>query len=186
VETTEITELVDSARLFSGFSSAEEKLLEEVGPEVIPHLSRVTDEFYKALSVVPKAQQFLDGRTEKLKTTHTNWLEYVFRGPYDDKYAAAMYEVGHVHFQVKLPLEFMEGGMTLILGALTPVIAESCGDDMQRFTRILCAINAALGFSLIIMQKSYQLSTLEGELDNFLQVTGMSRKLFDKLSQTNL
>jgi len=48
---------------------------------------------------------------------------------------------------------------------------------------VLEAINAALGFSLMVMQESYQASTLAGELEKFLAITGMSRTLFNNLAE---
>ena len=43
-------------------------------------------------------------------------------------------------------------------------------------------MNAVLGFSLMVMQESYQSSSLAAELEKFLAITGMSRTLFDNLA----
>lgn len=44
------------------------------------------------------------------------------------------------------------------------------------------AINAVLGFSLLVMQGSFQTGKLAEELERFLSVSGMSRTLFNNLA----
>ena len=120
---------------------------------------------------------------ESLKGTHKAWIESLFTGPYDHDYTAKMFHVGDVHVKVNLPVEFMAGGITIIGNALLPVVAKICGADHERCVKANSAINAVLGFSLMIMQESYQASSLAAELEKFLSITGMSRKLFDNLAE---
>ncbi len=94
-----------------------------------------------------------------------------------------MYRVGEVHVKVKLPVEFMAGGITLIGNALLPIVARVCDGNYERCMSAHSAINAVLGFSLIVMQESYQTLSLAAELEKFLVITGMSRKLFDNLAK---
>jgi hypothetical protein len=93
-----------------------------------------------------------------------------------------MYHVGEVHVKVKLPVEFMAGGITQIQGHMVAIITEAAQGDPAKIRSWLEAVNAALGFSLIIMQESYQTSTLSAELEKFLSITGMSRTLFNNLA----
>ncbi|MEJ2694930.1 MAG: protoglobin domain-containing protein [Candidatus Thiodiazotropha sp.] len=53
---------------------------------------------------------------------------------------------------------------------------------MYQVGPLLKAINAVIGFSLLVMQQSYQLSSLSAELDRFLGITGMSMTLFENLA----
>ena len=93
-----------------------------------------------------------------------------------------MYRVGQVHVMVDLPVEFMSGGMCLINEELIGLVCKTHGDEPHRCAPLLKAINAATGFSLLIMQQSYQLSSLSAELNRFLTITGMSRTLFENLA----
>ena len=93
-----------------------------------------------------------------------------------------MYQVGKVHVKVELPVEFMSGGMSLIAEELIGLIGKTYGDDLQHCLELLKAVNAVMGFSLLIMQQSYQSSSLVAELDRFLAITGMSRTLFENLA----
>ena len=48
----------------------------------------------------------------------------------------------------------------------------------------LCTIRNR-GFSLMVMQESYQLSRLVEEQERFLEVTGISRELYQSLSSAH-
>lgn len=171
------------AKLFTGLTPEYEEILAEIGPDILPRLGPVTDSFYDTLQQIEKAQPFLDGRLEKLKQTHHRWLETLFSGTYDGEYAARMYHVGAVHVKVGLPTEFMAGGITMLGNDLLPHFAELCGTDHEKCVKAISAVNAVLGFTLMIMQESYQVSSVASELDKFLAITGMSRTLFENLAK---
>jgi truncated hemoglobin YjbI len=174
--------LTQYAKAFTGLTPEREALLMEVGPAIQPSLPAVTDEFYATLELIPKARAVIEGRVDSLKQTHLKWMEGLFTGPYDASYTAAMYHVGDVHVKVKLPVEFMAAGMTLISNALLPVVTSACGTDHERCVKVTSAVSSILGFSLMVMQESYQSSSLAKELEKFLAITGMSRTLFDNLA----
>ncbi len=179
----DFNKLMDYARAFSGYTREREAVLVEAGKDLIPRLTEVTDHFYGVLDKIPEAKPFIEGRVEQLKKTHRQWLENVLAGPCDVNYTEAMYHVGDVHVQVKLPVEFMAGGICLIQESFVAVITELYKDDTARIKVVLEALNAALGFSLMVMQESYQASSLAEELERFLAITGMTRTLFNNLAQ---
>lgn len=167
---------------FSGLTPDKEALLVEAGAKIKPHLSVVTDEFYQMLQTIPETAAFLDGRVESLKKTHAMWMESLFTGPFDKDFTARMFKVGDVHVKVKLPVEFMAGAMTLINNRLFTLIVDIYGDDKQRCAAVITAVNAITGFTLMVMQQSYQESSIAEELEKFLKISGMSRTLFTNLA----
>ena len=175
--------LTTYARGFTGLSDEHIATLHEMSAAISPRLNEVTEAFYSHLETVDRAQPFLEGRLESLRQSHHKWLESVFAGNYDAEYTAAMYHVGDVHVKVNLPVEFMAGAMTLIQTDMNRLIIEECAGDSERCTRWINAFNTAVGFTLMIMQESYQASSLAEELERFLSITGMSRALFDNLAQ---
>jgi hypothetical protein len=179
---TDLFELTTYAKAFSELTPEREACLLEIGEILKPRLGQVTDRFYETLQTIRKAQPFIEGRVDALKKTHRMWLEGLFTGPFDENFAAAMYRVGDVHVKVKLPVEFMAGATTLIGQELTQLVIDAYGSDPAKCRDALTAINAILGFCLLIMQESYQSSTLASELEKFLQITGMSRTLFNNLA----
>ncbi|MFC1747885.1 protoglobin domain-containing protein [Pseudomonadota bacterium] len=181
-EQIDFQELVERTKRLTGFTAEHEFILTQVRDEMRPHLPTVTEAFYKVLGEIPKAQPFLSGRVEVLKKTHLMWLDSLFTGPFDEAFARQMYQVGMVHVKVKLPVEFMQGAATLIISELTSEIAAICGDNAERQAQIIASINGVIGFSVAIMQESYQASSLVEELEKFLAITGMSRVLFNNLA----
>ena len=175
-------ELTRYAKRFTGLTPDKEQLLLQAAAEIKPGLPEVTQRFYTTLQGIDKTAPFIEGRLEQLKSTHLAWLEGLFTGPYDENYTQAMYRVGQVHVKVNLPVEFMSGGMSLIGEELIALVGTIWGDDSQRCLNLIKAISAVMGFSLLVMQQSYQNSSLAAELDRFLGITGMSRPLFDNLA----
>lgn len=175
-------ELTRYAKSFTGLTPDKEALLQKAGSTIKPALPGVTDRFYTTLQAIEKTAPFIEGRLEQLKTTHLKWLKDLFDGPYDESYTQAMYRVGRVHVKVGLPVEFMSGGMSLISEELTTLVCQTYADDPKLCPPLLKAINAVMGFSLLVMQQSYQLSSLSAELDRFLAITGMSMTLFENLA----
>ncbi len=179
---TDFAALAAYAKAFSGLTPARERALKESAPLLLPHLGQVTENFYTTLQSIPNTRPYLEGRIDALKQTHKRWLEGVFSRDYDEHYAADMYRVGEVHVKVNLPVEFMAGGIALIQGQLVALVIDAAQGDIDKAKAWLEAVVAAMGFALIIMQESYQTSTLSAELEKFLSITGMSRTLFNNLA----
>jgi truncated hemoglobin YjbI len=180
VDLEKINEL---ARAFSGLDDARAAHMAEIAQRIEPFLDDVTDEFYRRLQEIEPADLFLQGRVDSLKKTHRDWLGKVFSGAYDSDYVSEMYAVGETHVNVRLPLEFMAGAMTLLMETLTPALAQ-VSNDREELANTVQSVNAVLGFSLMIMQESYHATSLANELSRFLKVTGISRELFSNLADT--
>lgn len=176
-------QLTQYAKSFTGLTAEHEDLLKEVGPQIIPGLKTVTESFYAQLGAIPQTKPYLEGRVESLQAMHTQWLEGLFTKDFDTDYTAYMYKVGDVHVKVHLPVEFMSGGMTLINNQLIPLVVNLFSDDAEKCAKVLSAINAATGFSLLTMQQSYQEASIAEELEKFLKISGMSRVLFTNLAE---
>ena len=179
----DMVELTTYCKAFSGLNTEREILLKEIADEITPYLGGVTDAFYAELEQIDKTKPFLEGRLEGLKTTHEAWLKSIFTRDFDIEYTKHIYHVGDVHVRIQLPVEFMAGAMTQIQRNLTPILIKLYGNDLPKLEAVTEAIIAALGFSLQIMQESYQSSSLSAELEKFLKITGMSRILFDNLAK---
>ncbi len=175
-------QLTAYSKQFTGLSDEMETVLTGLAELIKPQLHAVTDDFYSVLQEIPKAHPFLDGRIDALKQTHIRWLEQVFSGPFDINYTKDMYQVGDVHVKVGLPVEFMAGAMTLVGTRINGLLGELLQDDPLRLRKAITAVNAVLGFTLMVMQQSYESSRLAEELEKFLKITGMSRTLFDNLA----
>lgn len=182
MQNVDFTELNRYAKQLAKFSPEQENLLRILGPEIRVHLQQLTDGFYEDLTALPEAAAFLGDRTEQLKNTHLAWLEVMFSGTYDESYIAYMYRVGYAHVKVGLPVEFMAGGITLISRSAQILLQSLYGNDQPRFAAMMESITSVLGYSLIAMQQSFQLST-EEQLEKFLKITGISRELYSNMAK---
>ena len=178
----DFADLTRYAKALANFTPEHEQLVVGSGALIKPHLGEVTDAFYEKLMAVPEAGRFLGERVEHLKKTHILWLERVFTGPYDEDYTAYMYKIGSVHVRVDLPVEFMAAGTTLISGALREGLRLVFDGDCRQCRDVMVAIDAALGYSLVLMQKSYQ-SSMEEQQEKFLKITGISRTLYGNMAR---
>lgn len=174
----DFSHLNEQAKLFAGFDAQDEQELLKALPLLLAELDAVTDAFYTELAGIAEAKPFLDGRLDTLKSTHRQWLEKIFTGPYDDNFAAYMHKVGVVHVQVRLPERFMASGIGLISKHLIPMLAQQFHDDPARLGTVMKAVNGVTVYCLLIMQISYR----EHELERFMDVTGISEALYANLS----
>ncbi|MCQ8105190.1 protoglobin domain-containing protein [Methylomonas sp. SURF-2] len=180
--TQDFEKLTGYAKQFSGLTPELETLLQQIGGQIKPRLAQVTEDFYGQLATIPQAAAFLEGRIDTLKAAHMRWLESLFSGRYDQAYVEYMYKVGNVHVKVNLPVEFMAGAMTLINNRLIGTLVETYGGDQAHLAKVLEAVSAITGMSLLVMQQSYQEASLAEELEKFLKISGMSRTLFTNLA----
>ena len=169
------------AKSFAGVTPAHERTMRSLAPVLLPELDAVTGRFYSRLAALPSTAPFLEGRLEQLKRTHRAWLESMFTQDYDAAFTGRLYRTGDAHVTARLPIEFMAGGMTMIQDELIALLLTR-SDDKAQLAAWLPAINAALGYALIVIQESYQSSKLAAALESFLDVTGMSRSLFQNVA----
>lgn len=183
MESIDMQALCNYARQFSGMNEDKVAVLRQIYPDISAHLQDVTDAFYERLQQIPKTTAFIEGRIDGLKQTHINWLHELFTSDYGEEYTRKLYHVGDVHVKVKLPVEFMAGATTIIQSELTRIFSEIYSQDQEMMGKAIQALNAATGFALLVMQESYQSSSMAEELEKFLQITGMSRMLFNNLAK---
>ncbi len=176
--TIDFSALCEQAKAYSGFEAEDAAILAQEAPRLSPYLNTITDAFYTELQTIPEALPFLEGRIGTLKTTHTAWLNKVFQGPYDADFAAYMHHVGVIHVEVKLPEKFMTSGIGLINKHLIPLLPQIYRHEPEMVGPLLKALNAATSFCLLIMLESYR----GHELERFMEVTGISRVLYNNLA----
>jgi hypothetical protein len=173
------------AKTFTGLTKQREQLLKEAAPILKPSLSTVTERISRTLQKINSTAPYIAGRVNNLKKTHLNWLECLFKGPFDEQYTQKVYQLGLVHARLGLPVEFISGSITLIDDQLAVLIFDNYNDRPQQCQLLIRAVNAVMGFSLMILHQSYQSATLAAELERYLTITGISRNLFVNLACAN-
>jgi hypothetical protein len=149
-------ELCDRTRAFVGLSAERERTLHELASRVLPHLGPVTNNFYTRLQEIPRAAALIEGRLLELRRTHRAAIAEIFTASYDEAYTERLYRIGAAHGNAHMPIEFMVGGMTIVGESLIPIVSSFFLDDAEHQITALGAVNAGLGFALMVMQESYQ------------------------------
>ncbi|MCP4657584.1 MAG: hypothetical protein GY856_19435, partial [bacterium] len=71
-------------RRFLGLGDDDAARLKAFLPQVENWLPAITDRFYELLGQQEDLKALLEGRMERLKTTHTEWLRGLFSGDYGE------------------------------------------------------------------------------------------------------
>ena len=185
MEQTDYEVLSLDARIFAQLDEEKIRILHTIAPDVDSGLAGVTTTFYRHLLAIPRVQPFLINHVDNLQHSQQEWLRQLFSAPFDAEYARRIYELGGLHGEIQLPAEFMAGAMSIIQGHLIGLLRDVYAEQPELLLESLLAINAALGFSLYIMQEAYQSSSQNNELERFLAITGMSRNLFENLAKAH-
>jgi len=170
---------------FTGLDQERLARLREAGEALGEELDEVVAEFYSALRTEPEMDAHLPDALDHLKAAQREWLKRAFFGQYDQDHAQGLRQIGLVHFSVELPLEFMALGMNRMRSAIQRRLVGHYAERPDRLSEVLEALNAALDHNLLMMEYTYIESAMAGELEDFLEITGMSRDLFNNLAQMN-
>ena len=147
--------LAARAKAYSGLTAERIAVMRATAGEVAPSLDFVTDRFYARLAGMPDVQPLLAGHMERLRETFRAWVGSLFGSDYGSAYAGAVWRIGEAHLAAGVPIEGLTGSMTIVQEALQPVVlAGARGRPFVEAER-LAALNAALGYSLIVMQGPY-------------------------------
>lgn len=170
-----LAELGNRCRAFVGLTDARIALLHAIAPQVAPRLDAITDRFYLHLQSIAQTAPFLEGRLPILRRTLRAWLDELFRSDYGLDFVRHAHQAGTAHAAVTLPVDFMAGGMALIGDSLQPIVLRIAENDAARQAELVRSVNAALGFTLMIMQHGYQIARQVEERDVFLAATGLTQ-----------
>ena len=171
------------ACVFAQLDAEKIQMLHVIAPDIRLRLHEVTEQFYQHLLAIPRVRPYLETQTERLQDAHYEWLSGLFSASFDANYAQEIAVLGDIHGRIQLPAEFMAGAMSIIQGYFIGLLREVYAEQPEILLDAVLAINSALGFSLYVMQSSYQSSSVDNELERFLSITGMSRSLFENLSR---
>lgn len=177
----DLAKLNSYCKQFCDLTPEKEQLIQAIGPDLLPYLPPITEAFYAHLLEIDEAQRFVEGRIDALKKTHLAWLTSLFTKNIDDDFAAHLYHIGDVHVQVDLPADFMTGAITYLQQKIIHVAVYLYGNDPVKLLHVSQALNSLMGYNLQVMQLSYQQSMVTAELSRFLNVTGISHKLFSNM-----
>lgn len=164
----------------SGLTDEDRRLLTEMKPDLEKHASGIVDAFYENLEQNDHLHQILHsepGRIERLKGHLRRWLVSLSESAPDEDYFEERYRIGHRHVEVGLEPRYVIAAMAWCRAMVAETIVKAeYADDAQKDSRC-AALNRAMDLDLNIMLQSYD----DKRVDQFLEVTGFSKKLFENM-----
>jgi hypothetical protein len=173
---SEIVEVFETLKGFVGFSADDVKNLKELRPIFVERGPAITDRFYATLANYPDTAKLIEGRVDALKQTHMRWMLELFDGDYGAAYLDRRLMIGKVHVRIGLSPYWVEGVMSVVREEGLRIVAENEGDSVKAAARFV-SLQKLLDLDLLIINLAYG----EERLDRIVKITGMSRKLVERL-----
>ncbi len=171
---------INEVKQISDLTDEERRLLTEMKPALEKHAPAIVEAFYAQLEQNSHAHALLhaeDGRVERLKGHLSRWLLSLADGTYGSDYFDERYRIGHRHVEVGLEPRYVIAAMSFCRAtAVNHIIETEYADDAQRGARAR-ALNKIMDIDLNIMLQSYD----DKRIQQFLEVTGFSKELFENL-----
>ena len=148
----------EEMKRYVGFSDEEARLLQSVGARMDPYLPAMSERFYDQITHHPEAGKVFTGGQEqidRLKHTLQIWAKRLFRGPFDEDYAAERYKIGVRHVLIGLPQRYMISAMGVLRTHLQESLGEVLSPDLARLERTRLALDKILNIDLNMMCESY-------------------------------
>lgn len=164
----------------SGLMDEDRRLLTEMKPALEKHAQNIVAAFYENLEQNEHLHQILHSepdRIERLKGHLRRWLVSLAENAPDEEYFEDRYRIGHRHVEVGLEPRYVIAAMAWCRATVAETIVEAeYADDAHKEDRC-AALNKAMDLDLNIMLQSYD----DKRVDQFLQVTGFSKQLFENM-----
>ncbi len=171
---------IEEMKQIGELSAADRRLLGEMQPAIEKHAPAIVAAFYAQLQRFPTLDALLKaepGRVEKLKAHLARWLVSLGEGEYGEGYFDGRYRIGKRHVEVGLEPRYVIAAMAFCRGFASQRIVEAeYASDPQKEARLV-ALNRIMDLDLNIMLQSYD----DHRLQQFLDVTGFSKELFEML-----
>ena len=148
----------EEMKRYVGFSQGDARLLEAVGDRMDPYLAEMSERFYDQITEHPEAGKVFTGGQEqidRLKRTLQVWAKRLFRGPFDEEYAAERYKIGVRHVLIGLPQRYMISAMGVVRTFLLENLGKAGFSDDAQLQSTRLALDKILNIDLNMMCESY-------------------------------
>ena len=172
----EPSEVFAEMKSFLDFGDDDVTNLKSLGPVFQKHGPQITDAFYETLGHYGTTAKLIEGRIDALKATHGRWMGELFAGDYGDAYLEGRMRIGQVHVRIGLPPYYVEAVMNNIRVGGHHAMSQEIGDQSELDAKFGSLVKI-LDLDLLIINMAYS----EERLDRMSSITGMSRKLVERL-----
>jgi len=166
--------LFQEIREFVAFSAVDEANLTTLKPVIEKHGAAITRRFYDVLGNNPTTSALIEGRVDRLKTTHSSWLTALVGGDWGEGWFEAQIRIGHVHVKLGISPLHVELTYSLLRSYIIEAIREEI-DDAQVASDCARSVVKGLDMSLALVNHAYA----DERLNRLSGFTGFSRKLIE-------
>jgi len=144
---------------YVGWTDADARRVQSVGPLLAPHLRTLVDDFYAEIDRHPEARQVITGgaaQVERLKGTLVGWLEELLSGNYDRDYVARRWRVGWRHVEIGLDQVYTNVALSRLRRGLLELLTQSAPADWRAVLAVRQSLNTLLDLDLAMVEDAYQ------------------------------
>lgn len=151
--------LFEELKRYVNFSPEDEAALRDAHPLVAPYFQQVAVTFYDRILTHEEARKVLqegESMVGRLKITLVAWMDYLFKGPWDEKYYETRARIGRVHVRIAMPQHYMFAAMNVVRREFGDIVENLLPDQRERRTAIRRAMNKIFDLELAIMLHTYR------------------------------
>jgi signal transduction histidine kinase len=154
---------IEEMKRYLGVTEEDAELMRKIGPRMEKYLPELAERFYAQIPLHPNAFRVFTGgeaQVNHLKQTLQVWARGLFRGVYDEDYAAERYQIGFRHVRIGLEQKYVISAMSIVRSYLYDCLLFEFPASDQRM-RAAHALGRILDLDLNLMCESYMHATLE-------------------------
>jgi hypothetical protein len=173
-------QLARESRAFLFFTEDDVKRLNEILPHLKKHIPDIVSYVVEGIATNEGALKLLEEHPLPVETAiavFEDWLQRVFSWNYGEDFGYKAFRIGNVHAISGVKPKFMSLNMGNFIIATNNILSKLI-KDKKELPLYLSSVEKAFILNLTLMLESYETHRLE----NFLNITGMSRELYEKLS----
>ncbi len=148
---------------YLGVTEEDVALMRKLAPRMEKYFPELAERFYAQIPLHPDAFRVFSGgdaQIQRLKQTLQGWARGLFRGVYDEDYAAERYHIGIRHVRIGLEQKYVISAMGIVRSYLYDCLLLEFPASDQRL-RYAHALGNVLDLDLNLMCQSYMQATLE-------------------------
>ena len=154
---------VEEMKRYLGFQAEDIERLRQLGPRLEPYFPEMAERFYSQIPHHPNAFRVFTGgevQIARLKQTLQEWARGLFRGVYDEAYAAERFQIGYRHVRIGLDQKYVISAMGIVRAFLLDSLLREMPSRDERLPTAR-ALNKVLDLDLNLMCESYMHATIE-------------------------
>jgi hypothetical protein len=144
--------VLDELIALIGLSAAESAALAALEASAVACAPHMADDFYARLTVHANTLEYVGGAPMAgLRGTIVEWFADLFRGRYDQSYAARRVRIGEVHVKIGLPVRYPLAMLDVVMRHGEAVVAGASDADLARR-----AFRKVLALDIAIFNQAYE------------------------------